>query len=502
MEFTLFKSLSEIFRSDEFVPSSAVFPDIDKERLLKDLDLKEEGRKRGEANQPETSSETLDHIEMKAIARVEDLRRRGLENYETNRQVYAERLNRAVSARMLVETEANDAKAKFAEEVTKWKSLMVTPRERVQETYRWRNRFREINHLERPAKEVGTWLSLIGLAFVMIVVESAGNAYLFAQKNTLGLLGGLMAAFLVSVANVALSTLFGMGTRYVNCRGFTNLLKKLIGLTFFFAWVGFAVTYNLGVAHFRDAVERIGEWREAGIVAIETLLANPVSLNTMESYVLFILGAFISVLSFLKGYNHSDPYPGYAKVAQDVVDAREEYVEYLEESIETLAEHRDDAVNSLRAANDEVHRNINDSIDALYGQKALQSNLSPFLEQCNVAANYLLAVYRDANKAAREDDPPSYFNKPFSFQLFEMPKEEIERREEAEQQAKDVAELVNRSIQDIFEVFHEAVQAHYEIDELEGTFIGRHKERKTESSSPSEDASRDLLPENNQEETS
>lgn len=186
----MLKSLSEIFRSDEFLPSSAVFPDIDKERLVQDLNLKEEGQQRGSVNRPEPDANSLDHIEMKAIARIEDLRRRGLENYETNRRVYSERLNKAISARMLVETEANDSKAKFSEEVTKWKSMMVTPRERVQETFKWRNKFREINKLERPAKKVTSSVSLIGLAFVMIVVESAGNAYLFAQKNTLGLLGG------------------------------------------------------------------------------------------------------------------------------------------------------------------------------------------------------------------------------------------------------------------------------------------------------------------------
>lgn len=469
----MLKSLTDIFKSDEFVPTSSVFPDIKKDALVKDLQLADEGRKRGSSNQPEAESETLDHIELKAVSRVEDLRRRGLENYEINRRVYSERLNEAVSARMLVETEAKDSKAKFEEEVKKWPSILVNARERVQETYKWRNRFREINKLERPAKEVASWASLIGLSLIMIVVESAGNAYLFSQKNTLGLLGGLMAAFIVSVANVSLSSMFGMATRYINCQGFRNLYKKVIGLGFFVTWVGFAVGYNLAVAHFRDAVETIGEWREAGVVAIQTLLENPIGLHTMESYVLFIIGAFISILAFLKGYNHSDPYPGYAKVAHDVLIAREDYVDQLEEAIETLAEHRDNAVNGLRAANDEVHRNINDSVDALYGQKALNSNLTPFLEQCNIAVNYLLSVYRDANKAARTDAPPEYFNELYAFEVFEASQEDESRRQKAEIQVDEVNELVNRSIQEIFDVFHKAVKSHYEIDELEGTYIDR-----------------------------
>lgn len=469
----MLKSLTDIFKSDEFLPTSAVFPDIDKDRLAKDLDLRSEGASRGSANQPETTAKTLDHVELKAVARVEDLRRRGLENYETNRRVYAERLNKAVSARMLVETEASDSKAKFAEEVTKWKSMMVTPRERVQETFRWRNKFREINQLERPAKNASSWVALVGLSLVLIILESGGNAYLFAQKNTLGLLGGLLAALLVSVGNVSLSILFGMGTRYINCKGIANLIKKFFGLVFFLSWVLFALTYNAGVAHFRDAVERIGDWRQAGATAIETMIENPVGLYTMESYVLFILGLFISIMSFLKGYNHSDPYPGYSKVAQDVIDARDDYVDNLEESIETLAEHRDDAVNGLRSANDEVRRNINDSIDALYGQKALQSNLKPFLEQCDIAANYLLSVYRDANRAARSEEPPEYFNKAYAFEKFETTQEDLTRRQEAEEQAREVSEMVTKSIHEIFAVFHEAVKSHFEIDELEGTFIDR-----------------------------
>lgn len=363
----LLKTLTDIFRSDEFLPSSSIFPDIDKDRLVKDLDLQEAGARRGKASQPPEDAETLDHVELKAVARVENLRRRGLENFETNRRVYSERLNKAGSARMLVETEASDSKAKFIEEVTKWKSMMVTPRERVQETFKWRRRFREINKLERPAKKASALVSVIGIAFVMVIIESGGNAYLFAQKNPLGMLGGLMAAFLVSVGNVMISTLFGMGARYVNCRGFVNLHKIFAGTVFILLWVGFALGYNLAVAHFRDAVEQIGEWRDAGQVAIQTLIASPIGLTTMESYVLALIGLLISITAFLKGYNSSDPYPGYSKVAHDVLAAREAYVDSLEDSIEILAEHRNDAVNALRAANDEVHRNINDSVDALYG---------------------------------------------------------------------------------------------------------------------------------------
>ncbi len=107
--------------------------------------------------------------------------------------------------------------------------------------------------------------------------------------------------------------------------------------------------------------------------------------------------------------------------------------------------------------------------------------MNPFLEQCDIAANYLLSIYRDANKEARSGSGPSYFSKPYAFEVFEAPPADVERREKAEEQAKEVADLVNQSIQDIFKVFNDAVAAHFDIDELEGTVINRSAHLRTPS---------------------
>ncbi|WP_341368979.1 hypothetical protein [Yoonia sp. BS5-3] len=468
----MFKSISDLFKNEAFVPSASVFPEIDNDRLSRELDLKVKGGTRGRKGLPRKEDQTLDQIELEAVSKVEALRRRGLENFETNRQVYSERLNQVGTAKMQVETVADDTKSRFLEETIRWRSAMVAPRERVQETYNWRNRFREIHKLERPAKKASSLVSIIGLGFVMVMLESAGNAYLFAQKNTLGLLGGLMAAFLVSFGNVAISTLLGMATRYINIRGISRIFLTLLGLGFFLLWLVFATGYNLGVAHFRDAVETVGEWREAGEIAMQTLVANPISLHTMESYILFLLGAFISIISLLKGYHSSDPYPGYSKVQADLTNARESYVDHLEEALETLSDHRDEAVETLHEALEEVQRNIRDSIDALYGQRTLTSGVSAFLEQTDIAANFLLSVYREANRAARPDgdEVPPYFLESFQFKPFNPPALESVDRSEAEGQVREIEALISKTIKEMFDVFEQAVQDHYELDELEGVF--------------------------------
>ena len=467
----MIERLREIFGSDEFIISSAVFPSIDMERLARELSLEAAGADRGKNGQPETASKQPDHVEQQAISRVDALRRIGLENFETNRRVYSERLNNAVAARMLVETEANEAKARFAEEVIKWRARMITPRERVEECHRWRVHFREINQLDfRPAKHAAGWGSVIGLSLLMILAESAGNAYLFSQNNPLGILGGLIAAILVSLVNVSMSTALGMWVRFANVDILRSPFRKIFGVFAALTWLTFGIGYNAAVAHFRDAVETTLEWREAGEMAIQTLMENVVLLNTMESYVLFFLGFFISIVSLSKGYNSSDPYPGYSKVEQAVVDAHENYILHLDEFIDKLSEHRIEAVEALHSARDEIERQVRDSVDALYGQQALISNLSPFLTQCDIAVNYLLSIYRDANKAARDDDPPSYFHEKLTFEKFSPSAADDEQRTVAEKQAREVSAMVEESIKEIFEVYNEAVQSHTEIDELEGKY--------------------------------
>lgn len=464
-----------MFRDDAFIPSSSVFPEIDKDRLAREMNLKKIGAERGKSSQPPSDAGTLDHIELDIISRVEALRRRGLENYETNRQVYSGRLTQAGAARQQVETDANDAKSRFNTETTGWRNKMVQPRERVQETYRWRNRFRELNRLERPAKKAASIVNIVGLGLLMVLIESFFNAYLFSQSNPLGLFGGLIAAVLVSVGNVTISTLLGMGSRYINMAGGWRILLKFTGVLFFLFWFAFAAVYNLAVAHFRDAAETVGAWREAGTIAIQTMLDRPFSLQTMESYVLLILGFVISVLALIKGWHTSDPYPGYSKVQQDLLDARASYIDHLDEAVELLEEHRDNAVEDLRAAHEEVQRNINDSVDALYGQRTLTSGVAPFLEQCDIAANYLLAVYRDANRIKRPEGAsvPAHFSERHKFTAFTPATVEEFRRKEAEEKVKEVEVLVAKATVAIFDDFNAAVRDHYEIDELEGVYSDR-----------------------------
>lgn len=452
----MFERLKSVFRSDDFIPTSAIFPSIDSEKIAKDLALHDKGTARGRENQPPESAKEFDHVETGIIERIEELRRKGIENFETNRRVYNERLARAGSATKEVEVAAGTAKGEFGRQVQVWHSAIEGPRERLADTFRWRARYRSIHRLERPAKEFEGWVKVFSLTIILIVVEAAMNAYLFSQGNEFGLLGGALAAAIVSVVNVGGSALLGYMARYIHRR---NWIIKLGGLLFVLTWIAFAVTINLGVAHFRDGLEAGIAWRQAAEAAVPGLMANPLGLASIESWLLAAIGVLISTLAFRKGWHTDDPYPGYGRVERSLKVAREAYVRELDLALDDLAKTRDQAISDLQDANEQVRQGIGEAVDTLFGQSALGAHLVAFLDQCDVKVAHLLASYRDANRAARTTPAPASFEKRFKFSPFTVKPVEIARRESAEAEAAKVTATVEGAVRDIFAQFEEARQA-------------------------------------------
>ena len=448
--------LKSVFRSDDFIPASAVFPSIDSDKISRELKLEEQGKDRGKQNQPPADGKDFDHIETGIIERIEELRRRGLENFEANRRVYNERLARAGYATKEVDIAAGTAKGDFGKLVQGWQSGMEDARDRLNGTYHWRKRFREINVLERPAKEFEGWIKVFTLAIILIAVEAVINAYLFSQGNEFGLLGGWLAAVIVSVVNVGCSAMLGYMARYINRR---NLILKLGGLIFILAWSVFAIIINLGVAHFRDGLESGTPWRAAAEAAVPALLENPFHLASIESWLLVGIGLLISTLAFRKGWHTDDPYPGYGRIERALKKARGNYVAELSLALDDLSTHRDEAIAALQDANEQVRQGIGEAIDTLFGQSTLSAHLRSFLDQCDVKTAHLLAVYRDANRAARTEPAPKSFEKPYKFVVFKPMAVETSRRENAETEAANVAATVQSAISDIFEQFENARKA-------------------------------------------
>ena len=447
--------LKSLLKSDEILPTLSMFPEVDQDKLRRDIDLDGEGERRGKRNLPSSETAKFDNVETLVISRIEGLRRMGLENYENNRHVYNERLSRAGSLRKEVEFVAGNASSDYLTAVRGWRAAMTGSTERLFETFQHRKGFRERHGLRRPAKHFEGWLKFTLVTIIFIGVEAALNAYMFSRGNEQGLLGGLLTALIFSAVNVIGSLMFGIAGCGLN---HSSWMRKLSGFLALLAWIAFAVALNLTVAHFRDLIDAQVGWGEAVQMAVPALQADPFGLTSMDSWFLLAIGAIISIFAFLKGWNTFDSFPGYSRVERDLLLAREKHQDHFDQAIEELTDKREQAIEELRDADQQVRDGISQAIDALYGHSTLNSHLRTFLSQCDTKLAHLLAVYRDANIAARSEPAPPSFALSYDFPEFQtaVPADEG-RRKAAETEADKVTETVETAIRQIFESFRTAV---------------------------------------------
>jgi hypothetical protein len=460
----MIERLKSMVRSGDLVASLSVFPEIDEDKIARDLNLDAEGHSRGERDLPASDMKEHDVVEMSAIARIETLRRAGLENYERNRRTYDERLARAGEYRKEVDIVAGTARGDFTAAVRNWKTSMTRSVERLNETFAYREEFRRENNLRRPAKIFSGWVSFISITAILVVLEAGMNAFMFAVGNEQGILGGMITAFIFSMLNVTFCTLAGLYACGLHHRKITF---KLLGLICLLAWFSFAIGFNLLIAHFRDLIDAGSQWEAAIQGAVPALTANPFGLSSLDSWILFGIGAVISTLAFLKGWHATDPFPGYARIEQDLALARDAHEESFERAILELTERRDDSIEELRDADKQVREGISEAIDALFGQSALNAHLMAFLDQCDVKVARLLAVYRDANRAARNDPEPASFSQPYKFTRFEPQKVDLSRRQGAEAEADKVSDTVSAAIREIFSSFDDALKEFRLAEEIQ-----------------------------------
>ena len=398
-------------------PPGKVFPPIDPDRIAADLRLEREGSKRGEKNQPVSDEVQLDLIEQEVVDRVGEFRRMGISNFEDHSQVYAERIARAARMSTDIQTAVGDAETDFRAEINKWNGILANERSDLRLVREEFEHFRRENSLNRTVHEGGGLLQWMGVSLIILVSESAMNSYFFAGAHEFGIGGGFFTAIIISIINIGVATIAAWASRNCNHR---HIGRKCIGALFFLGSVVVVPVFNLGVAHFRNAVEAGEPWGEAAGLARERIFTNPLGLESIEAWFLGMVGILLAIVAGLKTYHSCDPYPGYGRVWRKMWGAREAYAQKNEEAITAVTETRNKAVGDLTTASENAQAQIAEAVSAYNELISLRSLLGSFLEQCNQKANSLLAIYRNDNERERTTPTPAHFSKDFSFDLFEI----------------------------------------------------------------------------------
>ncbi|MEL6825560.1 MAG: hypothetical protein AAFN91_04865 [Pseudomonadota bacterium] len=216
-------------------------------------------------------------------------------------------------------------------------------------------------------------LSVIAL---MIIFESAANAYFFAQASQFGLAGGIFQAAAVSIANVAVSFfIIGYwGLRHISMpfdteRPFSRRnLIVIMGLVAILVGLVLALLVNLSAAHYRVILDinasgyAFPEGIEAKLFpnflankevceavlnsdlgnsigsAATNAMCRPLTIHSLDGLVLFALGLSISAFAAFEGRRLDSPFPGFSDAARGLERARADLRDALYEFEESYVD--------------------------------------------------------------------------------------------------------------------------------------------------------------------
>ncbi len=386
-------------------------------QLSRDLDLVRRARSEGADNRPSKDDHDLDAAQREIGAAV-------VEGVNLLHQFLRDQLRRAkeqiqvrVPGRVdpqiaVIEARAAVQEAKHArgEDLV---NLSLEQRRKLRQL----KKFRADNGLSRDASYAPHVIIPISILVAMIAAEMAANATLFAKANPLGYAGGAFQALLFGVVNVALAFCAGfLGLRFINhIKGW----YKTLGFVILALTVAAGLCWNLKVAHYRDLLVHNAD---AKFINSSSMLpsADWLSLSTIESWALLLLGIVIFILAMLEGRGgrsgFSDPYCGYRSVDLVHREAESDYRAGKDEFRAAVREAVEDARVDLRKRVQSDGPRIAEAIGIADAAQIRTQEVRDSIAEWIAMGGSLLRLYREENEKVRSAPPPAYFRAYPSFE--------------------------------------------------------------------------------------
>ena len=395
----------------DYVPSILSFPNLDVNKIARDMKLAERGKERGAKNMPNSDGETFDDVENEIIEYIESEIKGADATLHNDLSTYGQRLHLLdFSGRIsIIGTAAMDGISSFRRIVDQGLDDLSLTGRSVRELGQEVRDFRASHGLKRTAHYPSTagavwrW----GLILLLFLLEIAGNSYFLAKGSAYGLIGGFAEAVIIALLNLGTSLVLGFyGLRQCWHRVFW---RKCSGVLSLLTWLAFAVAFNLLVAHYREAV---GIFLEGGgAAAVQALQVDPLGLTDFQSWVLFGIGALFAFVAFVDGHSMDDPYPFYGRLDRRFEASREHYVSNREAHIAELDDVKNETIEAMGIARDDLGKRLGEHGSILQGYARACRAYDQHLNYLERAANALLAIYREANTEAREHEGPERFKR-------------------------------------------------------------------------------------------
>jgi hypothetical protein len=391
---------------------------VDEEGLTKELAVEKRAADDGQRNLPKRTDKTLNEIQMKICGRIFSgiLLLNQFLAAELGKAVNAakKRVASVASAERIQNVISNQVQNTFAEH----RARLVELRYEDLSKRRDLRHFRFNNKLRRGAHYKTSLEMTFAILAAMFVGESILNGSLLSEVMSQGLVGGALLAGVISGINIMLGIAAGLwGWRNLNHQNITN---RLIGGSLMLICHGFALTWNIFVAHFREVAEIMSaqdnfnfEMAHLGAATVEHFQTHGVlGMGSIQSWALLLLGIFIHFFAAKEGWDDiADRYPDYKKfdlLSKKATAAFDDALAELRDDIRTAVEVVEAEINAKAA---EAQNNVR-VIDALIGQaKERCQEVANSEDEWVVTGSRLLKLYRDTNKQIRdENSAPDYFD--------------------------------------------------------------------------------------------
>jgi hypothetical protein len=454
--------------SHNYRPTTETFLNLDTQLIAADMKLAEKGQSRGEADQPPSDSKVFDQVENDIIEHVSAAQKRAYDSLENHIAGFRQRL-----IDLDFETQFSNIRAASLGGLSDLKQELQLGLDDLHEVRRDLKdhetsfaSFRTKHGIDRPAKAASPRATFFKIAVIIALLlgEFVANGTLLSKGSELGLVGGILESVIFSFLNVGGALFFGVYLiPFINHRSF---FAKLVGAISFLAYLAFTFTVNLGLAHYREVAETIPEG--AGVEVMRRMSERPFGLDDFQSWLLFALGVFFSLIAMIDGLTLKDSYPGFGKRDQGLRGARERYGDQRRDAIETLGEVRKDYEDALTSARSDLGKQRGEHDSIVAHRLRLVALFDEHQAQLEKATNLLLRIYRDANVAARKTPAPARFEEKFLLDRVTVSVSREGEWNEAELRSRiaEAQEEIDKLFVTLGKEFDDALERYRRIDDL------------------------------------
>ena len=394
------------------------FPTLD--HLREKYQIEERGRDRGSDGEPSATQSGLDPVETEIFEHCNSYYSELLDEYRRKQLAFDEiRKGSGVTPGQL-DADADQACTEIRNTYGRHREDLRTQAKDARGAIEELNRFKEENEISRPPDIPDSTKLSWGILGVIVLLETLINGFFFGEQLGGRIFDGISQAVLISLGNVFVIGLLGKlvigriahHLSFHRLTGWVGLIAVVVPL---------ALAFNLGVAHYRDALpedypnpeaecyrtndEGASGSTDADREALCLLRTSTFSLSGIQSYLLLVIGlAMCGIAIWDWTFHMNDPYPGYGKRERQ----RRKKEDWLEAS-------KDDATTELEAVRRDsvAHQNaaFEDPVARRQRLIAAYKDLCTFVDRVRnrrgdleVSCAGAIQLYRGANIAARPEE--------------------------------------------------------------------------------------------------